>query len=63
MSILLGMAALVVVLLAGAVLYDWRHRHKAPHDIDAAARRARGHAEGQGIGGQGEGIGGQGGGL
>jgi hypothetical protein len=48
MSILLGMAALLVVLLAGAVVYDWRHRHKAPHDIDAAARRTRGHAEGKG---------------
>jgi hypothetical protein len=48
MSILLGMGALVVVLLAGAVVYDRRHRHKAPHDIDAAARRARRHAEGKG---------------
>jgi hypothetical protein len=49
MSILLVMAALLVVLLAGAVVYDWRRRHKAPHDIDAAARRARRHAEGKGL--------------
>ena len=48
MSVLLVMAAFLVVLLAGAVVYDWRRRHKAPHDIDAAARRAQRSAEGQG---------------
>jgi hypothetical protein len=48
MSILLVMAAFLVVVLAGAVVYDWRHRHRAPHDVDAAARRARRSTEGQG---------------
>jgi hypothetical protein len=47
MSILLVMAAFLVVVLAGAVVYDWRRRHKAPHDIDAAALRARRSTEGQ----------------
>ena len=50
MSVLLGMAALLVVLLAGAVVYDWRRRrrHEPPHDYGAAARSTRGHAEGMG---------------
>jgi hypothetical protein len=48
MSILLVMAAFLVVVLAGAVMYDWRHRHRAPHDVDAAARRAQRSTEGQG---------------
>jgi hypothetical protein len=50
MSILLGMAAFLGVLLAGAVLYDWRrrHRHEPPHDIGSAASNTRQHAEGQG---------------
>lgn len=50
MSILLVMVALLVVLLAGAVVYDWRRRHEAPHDIGAAPRRPRGFSEGHGLG-------------
>lgn len=50
MSVLLGMAALVAVLLAGAVVYDWRRRqrHGPPHDIGSAAWSTRLHAEGKG---------------
>jgi hypothetical protein len=51
MVILLGMAALVVVLFAGALVYDWRQRrrHEAYHDIDGAAWTTRKVAEGQGL--------------
>lgn len=47
MSILLGMAASLVVVLAGAVVYDWRHRHEVPHDINSAVRSTRAHVEGK----------------
>jgi hypothetical protein len=50
MPVLLAMVAIVVVLLACAVVYDWRQRrqHAPIHDVDAAARSARVHAEGKG---------------
>jgi hypothetical protein len=48
--VLLAMVAIVVVLLACAVVYDWRRRrqHAPVHDVDAAARSTRVHAEGKG---------------
>jgi hypothetical protein len=50
MPVLLAMVAIVVVLLACAAVYDWRRRrqHAPIHDVDAAARSARVHAEGKG---------------
>ena len=50
MPVLLAMVAIVVVLLACAVAYDWRRRrqHAPVHDVDAAARSTRVHAEGKG---------------
>jgi len=44
------MVAIVVVLLAGAVAYDWKRRrqHAPIHDVDAAASSNRVHAEGKG---------------
>ena len=51
MSVLLGMAALVLVSLAGAVGYDWKNRrHGTPsHDVDSSTRNTRNQAEGKGL--------------
>jgi len=50
MSVLLGMAAFLGVLLVGAVVYDWRRRRlrEPSHDIGSAASSTQRHAEGEG---------------